>query len=265
VKRGILVLTLTLISIAVLGNARSEASVSPGPSKLMLIKQNDLAAIGKKYAPDFKWIACGLGTAPPYASRTGPCRKGQLPIYASYWALKSAIAAGKLPAGTTILFDQENWKWTPPRERAHPDFYIKAAAQLAHANGIAIIETVYEPTMASEIAVEVAAAAYADVVAIQSQRTDEHPDQFTNYVAQSVAAIRFVSQTVPIMAGLATDAGGRPVTVSKMVREYDQTYAMVNYFWLNADQWAPPTGRGCAPRGCGPIGARFLAAIGVKP
>ena len=268
-KRGILVLAVTSICVTVLGTwlgaGRSEASVTPGPSKLMLIKQNDLAAIGQKYAPDFKWIACGLGTAPPYASKTGPCRKRQVPIYANYWTLKRAISAGQLPAGTTILFDQENWPWTPPRERAHPQYFIRAAAQLAHANGIFIIETVYEPTMASEIAIEVAAAPYADVVAIQSQRTDEHPAQFTNYVAQSVAAIQAVSPSVKIMAGLATDAGGNPVTVSKMVREYDQTYSMVNYFWLNADQWAPPRGKRCAPQGCGPIGARFLAAIGVQP
>jgi hypothetical protein len=260
---------ITLIGITVLsiwcGAAVSSAAVSPGPSKLALIKQNDLAAIGKQYAPDFSWIACGLGTAPPYASRTGPCSSGQVPIYASYWVLKKAIAAGKVRPGMTILFDQEVWKWTPAREQAHPEYYIKAAAQLAHANGVHIIETVYEPTIASEIAVEVAAAPYANVIAIQSQDADQHPDRFTSYVAESVQAIRAVSPTIPIMAGLATDAGGRPVTASKMVSEYDQTYSMVDYFWLNADQWAPPRGQGCAPRGCGRIGARFLADIGVTP
>jgi hypothetical protein len=264
-----LVLAAALSCFAMVGTwfaaACSDASVSPRSSKLALIKQNDLAAVGKKYARDFKWIACGLGTAPPYASKTGPCHKGQVPVYASYWALKNAIASGKLRKGMTILFDQEGWKWTPPRERAHPEHYIKAAAKLANANGIFIIETVYERTLAGEIAVEVAAAPYADVIAIQSQRTDQHPDRFTRYVSQSVKAIRAVSPTVPIMAGLATDAGGVPVTAGKMVREYDQTYTMVSYFWLNADQWPPPRGKGCAPRGCGAVGARFLRDIGVRP
>lgn len=247
------------------GAGRANASTIPGPSKLVLIKQNDLAAIGKRYAPDFKWVACGLGTAPPYGSKTGPCHQRQVQTYASYWTLKKAIARGKVTRGMTILFDQETWKWTPEREQAHPEYFIKAAARLAHANGVFIIESAYERTTASEIAVEVAAAPYADVVSIQSQKTDQHPDQFTNYVSESVAAIRAVSPTVPIMAGLATDAGGHPVTASMMVREYDQTYNMVNYFWLNAAQWAPPVGKGCAPRGCGPTGARFLADIGVKP
>jgi hypothetical protein len=268
VKRGIVVVAVTLVIAAVLGawqGTRSYASAAPGPSKLAFIKQNDLAAIGKKNAPDFNWIACGLGTAPPYASKTGPCRKGQVPIYASYWTLQKAIASGKVRPGMTVLFDQEVWKWTPAREQAHPEYYIKAAAQLAHANNVFIIESVYEPTMASEIAVEVAAAPYADVVSIQSQKTDQHPGEFISYVEQSVAAIRAVSPTVPIMAGLATDADGHPVTASKMVREYDGTYNLVDYFWLNADQWAPPTGQGCAPRGCGGVGARFLADIGVEP
>jgi hypothetical protein len=121
----------------------------------------------------------------------------------------------------TILFDQEIWKWTPAREQAHPEYYIRAAAQLAHANGVFIIESVYEPTTAGEIAVEVAAAPYADVISIQSQKADQHPGRFTSYVSQSVAAIRAVSPTVPIMAGLATDAGGQPVTAAEMAREYD--------------------------------------------
>ena len=103
------------------------------------------------------------------------------------------------------------------------------------------------------------------MVSIQSQRADEHPDRFTNYVSEAVAAIRAVNPTVPIMAGLGTDAGGQPVTASKMARENDQTYNVVNYFWLNAAQWAPPRGRGCAPRGCGGVGDRFLADIGVTP
>jgi hypothetical protein len=269
VKRIFLVRAAILISIVQLviwcGVGRSDAATTPGPSKLALIKQNDLAAIGKKYAPDFQWIACGLSTAPPHGSKTGPCHKGQVPVYASYWTLKKALAAGTVTRGMTILFDQEGWKWTPPREQAHPAYYIKAAAQLARAHGVFIIESVNEPTAAAEIAVEVAAAPYADVVSIQSQRADQHPAQFTNYVSASVAAIRAVSPTVPIMAGLATDAGGHPVTASQMVREYDQTYSMVSYFWLNAAQWPPPAGKGCAPRGCGRIGARFLADIGVQP
>jgi len=269
VKRQLLGLATTLLGIALLGiwsdAGPLQAAASPGPSKLALIKQNDLAAIGKKYAPDFHWIACGVRTAPPYASRTGPCRSGQVPTYASYWKLEKAIAAGKVTSGMTILFDQEIWPATPPREQAHPEYYIKAAAQLAHAHGVFIVETVYEPTVAEEIAVEVAAAPYADVVAIQSQEMDQHPDGFASYVSESVQAIRAVSSTVPIMAGLATDADGHPVTASRMVREYDQTYSMVSYFWLNASQWAPPRGRGCAPRGCGRIADRFLADIGLTP
>jgi hypothetical protein len=269
VKRDALVLAVTFSCIAMLstvfGAGRSNASTTPGPSKLALIKQNDLAVIGKKYAPDFGWIACGLGTAGRYGTKTGTCHKGQVPTYASFWALKKAIASGQLTRGRTVLFDQEIWKGTPAREQAHPAYYIRAAAQLAHANGVYIIESVYEPTTPDEIAVEVAAAPYADVLAIQSQKTDQHPDQFTNYVSQSVAAIRAVSPTVPIMAGLATDAGGRPVSVGKIVREYDQTYDMVSYFWLNAAQWPPPRGAGCAPRGCGAVGDRFLVGIGIKP
>jgi hypothetical protein len=269
VKRKLAALATALLGVAVLGTwmsaGPSQAASSPGPSKLAFIKQNDLAAIGKKYRPDFRWIACGLGTAPPYATGTGPCHPGQVPVYASYWKLKQAIAAGQVTRGMTILFDQEIWHWTPAREQAHPEYYIKAAAQLARAHGVFIIVTDYQRTRASEIAVEVAAAPYANVIAIQSQEMDQRPDGFLSYVSESVQAIRAVNPTVPIMAGLATDADGHPATASKMVREYDETYSLVNYFWLNADQWAPPRGEGCAPRGCGAVADRFLTDIGVRP
>jgi hypothetical protein len=234
----------------------------PVPTKLALIKDNDLAAIGNQFAPSFPWIGCGLGTAPPYASKTGKCKTGQVPIYASYWALKSAIATGRLKPGQVVLFDQEGWVWTPKAEQKHPDRYARLVGQLASAAGLYVVFTATEHGEAAELAVDQAAAPYVAAVTVQSQRYDANPAQFRRYINRAVRELHAASPTVPIIAGLATDAGGVPVSATDMLREYRATYPLVTGFWVNADQWRG--GKGCSTTGCGAVGATFLRLIHAK-
>ncbi len=264
--------TLTGLAVAAIAAALAlstsgYASASPGPlrlrvpapTKLALIKDNDLAAIGNQFAPSFPWIACGLGTAPPYASRTGKCKAGQVPIYASYWAFKSAIADGRLKLGQVVLFDQEGWAWTPKAEQDHPDRYARLIGQLASGAGLYVVFTAAERGEAAELAVDEAAAPYVAAVTVQSQRYDANPAQFRRYINRAVRDLRAASPTVSIIAGLATDAGGIPVSATDMLREYRAAYPLVTGFWVNADQWR--SGKGCSTTGCGAVGARFLRLI----
>jgi hypothetical protein len=259
-----------VITAALVLSTSAYASASPGPlrlrvpvlTKLALIKDNDLAAIGNQFAPSFPWIACGLGTAPPYASKTGKCKADQVPIYASYWAFKSAIADGRLKPGQVVLFDQEGWVYTPKAEQEHPDRYARLIGQLASAAGLYVVFSAAERGEAAELAVDEAAAPYVAAVTVQSQRYDANPAQFRRYINRAVLDLRAASPTVPIIAGLATDAGGVPVSATDMLREYRAAYPLVTGFWVNADQWRG--GKGCSPTGCGAVGARFLRLIHAK-
>jgi len=162
-----------------------------------------------------------------------------------------------------ILFDQETWHSTPLREQQHPVRYLKLAGKLAEANGIEIIETPYARNWATSMAEDVAAARYSTVVGIQSQRFDRKPLSFREHANRAIAAVRAANPAVAIMVGLASDAGGKPVSARAMLREYIAVYPQVAGFWLNAPDWPSPRGRGCATRGCPQVVRAFLNQIGV--
>ncbi len=256
-----LIIVLTSLALIVPAVSASAAATAPRPTKLWLVKDNDLAAFGTRYGHDFRWIGCGIGTAPPFASKNGPCKPRQARIYGDYWKFRKAVLDGNQAKGTTVVFDQEHWRWTPLLEQEHPWLYEKLAGELARQHHIFIIMTTSERTEAAEIADAAAAAPYASAVEIQSQFLDRRPRYFRDYVSTAVSKIRKASKTVPILAGLASDAGGVPVTAFDMTTEYRAVYGMVSGFWVNADQWR--RGVGCATTGCGPIVDQFLANIGV--
>ena len=122
----------------------ARAATVPAASKLQLIKDNDLAiALDDNgtydYGHDFSYIACGTGTGPPYASTYAPCSAGQTPTYASWVTLRHDCFFKILQPGQTIMFDIENWSFTPATERANPAKFIKNAVGTAHLNKLKII------------------------------------------------------------------------------------------------------------------------------
>ena len=229
--------------------------------KLWLVKQNDLAVIGDRYAPDFRWVTCGIGTGGPYASRTGRCHHGQVDTFTSYWRLAAAIKAHHVGKGHVVLFDQENWSFTPKREWEHPTRYAVLVGRLCHAHEIVLVFTGVAGDPATTTSVYEAAAPYAYAVAVQTQVKDAHPRKFAHYARTAASALHAVNPHVNVIIGLATDAGGVPVPARLIVREYRASYELADGFWLNADQWAPPQGEGCAPAGCPKAADKFLREI----
>lgn len=234
------------------------AAVQPG--KLWLIKQNDLAAIGRQYAPDFTYIACGAATQTGrYGVPGGQCHRGQTETFANYWRLKSAIAEGRIKAGQTILFDQEDWKFTPARESADPTRYAVLIGKLCQAAGVRLIFTGVVKGIVPELAVYEAAAPYAYAIGVQTQRYKGNPATFRSYAHRAATALRAINPSVKIILGLSPDAGGKPITAARMVDEYKTTYTLADGYWLNVASWAPPKGVGCAVNGCTATARAFLA------
>jgi hypothetical protein len=227
-----------------------------------MIKDNDLAAIGG--LGSYEWIGCGATTAPLTSSGYAPCQPGEVPIYTNYDTFEMAVADGQVTSGETVIFDNEDWQYTPSWERRNQEKYEELAALLAQQYGITFINTPSAKTFAQILREDVAAARFASVVEIQAQTEDRDPAAYQASVLKIVAAIRKVNPTVPILAGLATDALGKPTTVRNMIAEYTEVQPYVQGFWLNANTWAAPKGRGCAPKGCPQIARQFLHGIGVQ-
>jgi hypothetical protein len=237
------------------------ASVMAG--KEWLIKSNDLAVLGGMGS--YEWVGCGLTTAPLTPGNYSPCQPGQVPIYTSYSTFKADVLSHKLVSGDTVIFDNEVWKYTPTWEQRDQALYEQLAAQLAASNGITFINTPYAKTSAGMFADDVAAAKYASVVEIQAQTRDRNPAQYLSFVEEAVTSIRLVNPSIPILAGLATDAGGIPTTTANMLKEYNEVKNFVQGFWLNVNTWAPPHAKGCALKGCPQVARQFLEDIGVPP
>jgi hypothetical protein len=270
VMRFRLAVVLALVMSASVGVALLEAvpaQATSSPPTLMagqewMIKANDLAVIGG--LGSYEWIGCGATTAPLTSSGYAPCQPGEDPIYTAYDTFRAAVEGGQVTSGETVIFDNEDWQYTPQWERRNQEKYEVLAALLAHQHGITFINSPSAKTYAQILQEDVAAARYASVVEIQAQANDKNPSSFEAHVLKTVAAIRKVNPTVPILAGLATDALGRPTTVRDMIAEYTGVKSYVQGFWLNANTWASPRGRGCAPEGCPQIARQFLHDIGVS-
>jgi hypothetical protein len=243
------------------------AQATSAPPTLMagqewMIKDNDLAVLGG--LGNYEWIGCGSTTAPLTSSGYAPCQPGDDPIYTDYDTFRDAVEDGQVISGETVIFDNEDWSYTPLWEKQNQEKYEVLAALLARQHDITLIDTPSAKTYAQIVEEDVAAARYASVVVIQSQALDSEPLTFQASVVRAVAAIRRVNPTVPILAGLATDALGKPTTAQDLMDDYADVKADVQGFWLNADTWLPPKGRGCAPAGCPQIGRQFLSDIGVS-
>lgn len=247
--------------------AEGRRTQQPGalPPANWIIKSNDLAELEATGADvgSFQYVACGEPTDPLQ------CVPGQIPIYTNFNTFQNAVEGG---LRGTVLIDYETWSYTPRQQVAHPDEFIRRTQQLvtqAEAQGQDIV-TIETPggnrTESQLIDEEVTAARYGSpIVEIQSQFAIGHPQaRFRPFVARAIRDIRKVSKSVEILVGLATDAGGTPVTAREMVRAYDialQRHAQG--FWLNSAQWAPPRGKGCAPEGCPQTAVEFLVDIGA--
>lgn len=244
-------------SLTVSASASSQAGMA---GEIWMIKSNDLQNIGG--IGSYQVVACGTTAGPSGFMSNGICEPGQDPIYTSYATFKSDVLSGNVPRGSTVVFDNEWWTLTPTCERQRPEFYETAAALLAIQYGITLIDTPASNVVGGTTEELKAAAKYAGMVEIQAQVYDNHPGTYVHFVKLNVKAVRKVNPNVPIVAGLATDARGIPTTAADMYREWSGVRNLVQGFWLNANAWAAPRGRGCAPQGCPAVAKQFLEMIG---
>lgn len=245
---------ISAAAVVIVGlSGTAHAAVPAQHSKLWLVKAQDLAGFGMKYRDLFRWVAC--------LQPADSCPLTEIRTVTSLTVLENDIRLGVIRKGQWVLFDTETWESTPTWEQADQELYNQEAGQFARAHGVNIIASPGNPSPKIKLALDVAAAPYVNVVEIQSQPFDRSPSAFTAYVRTVVRAIRRVAPHVQIMAGLASDAWGKPATVADMVTEYEDTSSLVSGFWLNAAAWAPPQGIGCAPTGCANRVQRFIRAV----
>jgi hypothetical protein len=167
--------------------------------------------------------------------------------YKSYAQFASDVAADALPAGTWVMYDNEDWTYTPIAEQQQPAKYMKSFATLAHLNGLKVIEVpardLVNVTGASCVkkSSETLDAAYlrcqlpadgryADIFSIQSQGDQADVADYQGIVKAAATQVRAVTPSIGLMAGLTTDRGDTPAEV---VAAWQATHPIVSAYWMN--------------------------------
>jgi hypothetical protein len=166
----------------------------------------------------------------------------------SFGAIRNALQMGGLgPEVRGVMYDYENWPFTPEEEQRNPAGYVKQAADLVHAHGLLFLTapaidlvTVMAPgnrgrqdDLYIKLGIAADAARYADVVDIQAQRFERTTELYANFVRQAAAQARQANPKVMVLAGLSTQPGGQQVTADDILRAIAATRDIVDGYWFN--------------------------------
>jgi len=145
--------------------------------------------------------------------------------------VRRAVAAAPADGATAILYDNEDWSYTPLTEQEMPAASIAYAASQAHSAGLQFIAapapdlmkiadplgsgTEFDKYLAMGIPQAVAASG-ANVYVIQAQVLETNPARFAAFVHQCAAAARDLNPHIEILAGLSTQPDGKTVTAAEL-------------------------------------------------
>jgi hypothetical protein len=196
--------------------------------------------------------------SPPAGDVPQPCTDNPIPGYlpaavpvagfASYAKMRAVLDANALPRGIrALLYDPEDWPFTPASEqlnlaatmrdvatllRAHHLLFIATPAQdLVNTLGRNPGETV--PQAFLRYRIPAIAASYADVVDLQVQGYEpDYATYLTNLTAYASQA-RSANPRIRLFGGLATNPGGAVVTPEQITQAAFEAQPLVSGYWLN--------------------------------
>ena len=146
--------------------------------------------------------------------------------YTSYAQFSSDIANGNISYPYTwVMYDPEEWAQTPVAEQQDPVKYMKLFGQLAHANGLKVIEapaldlayvsgTLY-PRLSGESAAQWwtrvnipgAAATNANIYVLQDESNIPNLSQYDSLYTSAAAQARAANSSVRVFAEVSTSNG----------------------------------------------------------
>jgi len=168
--------------------------------------------------------------------------------FSSVAALETALAGGRLPAGTkAILYDPEVWAYTPAVEQRDPVQAAAEAAGLARSRGLSFIvapamnlTTTLDPGSTAprwqtflDLRVIGSMARVADTVEVQAQSLERDPAAYAAFVREAAAQARVANPKATVLAGLSTNPPGAAVDSQQLTAAIQASRADVDGYWLN--------------------------------
>jgi hypothetical protein len=155
--------------------------------------------------------------------------------------IQNGVSAGLSPRISEILYDPEDWSFTPLAEQQNVGASTAQAASIAHGAGrqlivapatnLAKVEAPGQSFLQTDDLAKVATS--ANVVEIQAQGMERDSSQYAAYIAQAIGQIRSANPSAQIYAGLSTNPSGGPVTASELIADVNLTKSTVMGYWLN--------------------------------
>ena len=182
--------------------------------------------------------------------------------FADYNTLRKALTGSGLPAGTrAVLYDNEDWSFTPSAQQRQPAKYEELAANLVHAHHLLFITApavdltnVLAPHQADHYAaylrlgLAASAARYADAMDIQAQGSITSLGTYRPFVEAAAAQARRANPRVIVVAGLSTNPSGQRVTSAQFTAAFNAVRQYVSGYWLNIPGGGPFCPRCGTPR-----------------
>jgi hypothetical protein len=152
--------------------------------------------------------------------------------------------ANDISAGYSyVLYDPENWSFTPLQERTDPLAAIKQAEQMVAGKARLIVAPgldlaasmsgsgTYAQKMLHSGIYNVSGAAFA--VDIQSQSLEAQPQQYLAFLAKAKQQALATNPNVIVFAGISTAPDGQSESATSLSTLTKQATPLVNGFWLN--------------------------------
>lgn len=197
--------------------------------------------------------------------------------FRSETAFASWTPGSGAPTPGAVLYDPEDWVYTPSAERVRWALYASRFVDLARsrsetpilAPGLDLVKALASGagSLASRylglgIPREMAQALgrVRGVLEIQAQSQERSVSAYRSLVAGAVRQIRATGSLAEILAGLSANPGGGPVTSTELEADVRATDRLVSGYWLNI----PEPGGSC-PECAAPdpeLGATVLLAVG---
>lgn len=194
--------------------------------------------------------------------------------FSSVADIRTALADNQIARGTrAILYDCEDWSFTPTAEQQNPVQAATEAASLAHSHGLQLIVApaldlmkVLAPGTPGQLwqryvrmGLAGSMARIANVVELQAQSLERDPGTYATFVRQASAQAKAANPNVGMLAGISTNPPGAVATTSQITAAITSSQSAVEGYWLNIPGPGPRCPNCHAPQPT--IGATVLADV----
>jgi len=190
-------------------------------------------------------------------------------VFSSFQTFSQAASHGAIPPwARAVLYDNENWQYTPIAEQLLPGVYEARAGVLARQHHLIFLAApavdlvrrlqpgvgrLYPAYLALGLAASAARA--AEVFDIQAQGSERSGRAFRQFVIEAADQARSANPHSTVLAGISTNPYGGPVTAAELESAISATATAVDGYWLNY----PRPGTHC-PR-CGSPNPRLIVEV----